>query len=115
MRRNAAKKPSTIAVVRGMGPRFVSAKTSRNATVRTSETPRSPLTFQCTFSKVTLKSVARSSPPASRELVTARGTATETVVILAPAPAKPVHPLFYGLRRAYARYSRQALQELGEL
>src|SRR5665213_1384090 len=75
--RNATKKPSTIAAVRGIGPLLVSANESRKSTVSTSAMPRLPATFQCTFSKVTQKNVASRKKLVARvrESTRAGGTA----------------------------------------
>ena len=64
---NAAKNASTIAVVRGTGPRLVSANVPRKRTVSTSAMLSSPATFQCSFSNVTQNNVASRKSPATRE------------------------------------------------
>src|SRR5665213_6427 len=74
--RNATKKPSTIAAVRGIGPLLVSANESRKSTVSTSAMPRLPATFQCTFSKVTQKNVASRKKLVARVRESTRGSAT---------------------------------------
>src|SRR3954469_4094496 len=68
-----------MATVFGTGPRVVRANESRKTTVRTSASARSPPIDQWIFSKVTLKSVARSTTPGKRAVVAARGSATVAV------------------------------------
>jgi hypothetical protein len=58
------KIPSTTTVVRGKrGAPHSTANAPRKRIVRTSEIPTAPATFQCTFSQLTQKSVARKSAP----------------------------------------------------
>src|SRR6266540_1473535 len=66
MTSRAAKIASTVTVVRGKrGRPHSSANATRKRIVRTSAIPTAPATFQCTFSHVTQKSVARKSVPVS--------------------------------------------------
>ncbi len=69
------KNTRMIPVVRGVGPRLVSTNATRNRIVIMSAMPTEPARFQCTFSKVTQKNVARKKKSATRVRLTARGTA----------------------------------------
>ena len=68
--------------MRGVGPRLVSTNAIRNRIVVTSAIPTEPAMFQCTFSKVTQKNVARKKKSAATVRLTARGTAAVTAVTI---------------------------------
>lgn len=81
---NAVKNATRIPVVRGEGPRLSSANAARKRIVRTSEISTVPATFQCTFSNVTQKNVAKKKKSARRVRATARGRSAATADVTDP-------------------------------
>ena len=91
-------------VVRGDGPRLSSANAARKRIVRTSAIPTVPATFQCTFSNVTQKNVAKKKKSATRVLATTRGAAAAIAVTRGSAGGRRA-PRRGSPRESFSRHS----------
>src|SRR5581483_10752720 len=103
------KKPTTTAVVFGDGPRLWSANETRNRMARTSAMPTVPATFQCTFSNVMQKNVAKKKKSVARVRLITRGSTSTAAALTSP---KALEECRRPIRHA-ARHDALVERELG--
>src|SRR5581483_10413060 len=119
---NATKKPSSVTLVAGMRGRDRIAYEARKRIASTSAIPTEPATFQCTFSNVQQKIVARKrklvtflmpQPRLSASAGSCEPLQQRCELLDARAPRETAPP-FVGERRAVERSRAPAVAQVGE-